>query len=356
MIIGVKGVYMKQKENEQFYLDVQSFFKLNPKVFIGSGLSVSLGLPGMWSLKEYLKIEVPKAIGSNTELIKCWHDIIEKIELLGLESGLDSAVFNTAIVDIITRLTADLIHEHDIKFKNEVFNTDDISKYAISTLIRKLCSSCSNNIKSVDIMTTNYDNIIEYICDMNKIPIINGFNGKEINMFTPELLSNHNRNRSIHKYVRIFKPHGSIDWYEKNGVIFELKDENLGKSLKRVIVTPGMKKYEMSLTNSIFLRVREMFNGLLRDPSETKALLIFGYGFNDEHFNVILDEAITNCEKVIIISKEIKYDIQKKYLLNKNVIMLFQGDQVNYVTYKSQRYEVKEEFWDLNTFINDFLD
>lgn len=76
--------------------------------------------------------------------------------------------------------------------------------------------------------------------------------------------------------ANIFKPHGSLDWYHRDGKPVRYSGD---LDLPRLIITPGLNKFRNGY-ESPFDRHRERANSAIDRASR---FLVIGYGFNDDH-------------------------------------------------------------------------
>lgn len=49
-------------------------------------------------------------------------------------------------------------------------------------------------------------------------------------------------------------------------------------------------KYKSEMINSFFRCHREIFNELITDSKKNYSIFIYGYGFNDQHFNTVFED------------------------------------------------------------------
>lgn len=158
------------------------------------------------------------------------------------------------------------------------------------------------------IFTTNYDRMIEYGCDLAGIKILDRFWGKIAPRFnesptgidyyyhTPDAK---NEFRYAEGVVRYSKIHGSIDWYENNGIVYkdclrfgaEKMELPSGSSYRdHLMIYPN----SMKSVETAFYPYAELFRDFstaVCRPSST--LFTYGYGFGDTHINKIIKEMLT---------------------------------------------------------------
>lgn len=322
-----------------------------PKLIIGTGLSIIYGVPGMWKLAGYLGKEISKINENN--LKEMWENRYNVIKDKGLEIGLANLTENEYIlVDKIKALTAQYILESEESLHESIWTRAT----GFSKLLEYLSETVGANNKVIDIMTPNYDRIIEIICDKLGIGVITGFEGNLYCKFHRKLIKQPSDmyHCKEHVWVRLFKPHGSINWINENGKEYLTNDYNvLRKKVDCIeIVSPGSTKYREGSINNTFRCMREDFNELL-ESEDNYSLLFYGYGFNDDHFDTALFESFH--KNVLILAKDVKAQIIDKAFERKNITVFYHEDSNEYMIYKSQKYRIDLPLWDINEFADMFL-
>lgn len=316
-----------------------------PKLIIGTGLSIVYKIPGMKKLAEELDNNFSKI--SDYEIKCIWQQRKDKIFQLGLEAGLETINLSNEkekeFVRELKNITTKFILKKEIDTIEDIYN----AKTGFKTLLSYLKNSISCNKTCIDIMTLNYDRIIEIVCDSIELNVLTGFKGNIVKKFRESYMRNIDSKLFD---VRLFKPHGSLNWIESNSSVLETNDNlRLLNNIDNIhIITPGSSKYEMCTTNYLFNSMRENFCELL-NKSINYSLFIFGYGFNDEHFNVIL---YSKFEEVptIIISKYVKSEVIQMALYNSRITILYEDNGNNYMIYKKKKYLTRSSLWDINVF------
>lgn len=322
-----------------------------PKLIVGTGLSIVYGVPGMKDLAKYLGNEINNS--HRKRLKDIWKKHYNKIETDGLEAGLANLTQNENIlVDAIKPITAKYILESEEKLHRTILEENT----GFCKLLAYLSGTVSVGKKVIDIMTPNYDRIIEIVCDKLGIGVITGFKGSLYGKFDKNILKQptevYNCRNCV--WVRLFKPHGSINWVNEDGNVYLTNDYEILKEKAQYIeiVTPGSSKYKVGLTNNTFRCMREEFNELL-SPEENYSLLFYGYGFNDDHFDTALFDSFQ--KNVLILSREVKQEMISKARERKNITIFFHEDDKEYMIYKSKKYEIDMPLWDINQFADLFI-
>jgi hypothetical protein len=172
--------------------------------------------------------------------------------------------------------------------------------WPLEGLLRTMQGEAVNTPEHViTIVTTNYDCLIEHACDHLQIPVCTGFVGRircryDWDRAISEMRERQNSNRRgkgrgnerwpFRAHVRLIKPHGSLDWFQRDGDTWSdpsmMYEENTGGD-PRKIITPGLQKYEESFKGRHFDMLSHCRNAFDR----ASAFLFIGYGFNDHHVN-----------------------------------------------------------------------
>lgn len=322
-----------------------------PKLIVGTGLSIVYGVPGMEELTKHLSQEIEKS--SDDKLKGFWKERYAEIEEKGLEAGLANLTQNeNNLVDAIKLITAKFILDSEEKLHKTILEKDT----GFSRLLNYLSGTVSVEKKVIDIMTPNYDRIIEIICDKLNIGVITGFAGSLYGKYSRNILKQPTElyNCRKHTWVRLFKPHGSINWINDDGKEYLTNNYTIlrDKAEHIDIVTPGSSKYEVGMKNNTFRCMREDFNELL-NLKDNYSLLIYGYGFNDDHFDIALFDSFQ--KNVLIISRDVKQDIINKAMEKKNITIFYHENGMEYMIYKSKKYTIDLPVWDINQFADLFI-
>lgn len=354
MYMEIEGLETHSKRFDDIVEDIkQKNLSRNnmPKLIIGTGLSILYGIPGMRDLAKYLDKEIEKV--NETDLKKMWADRYKNIKDKGLEAGLvNLSQEENILVDFIKTSTAEYILGSEENLHERIIKRDT----GFSRLLEYLSGTVTINNKVIDIMTPNYDRVIEIVCDKLGIGVINGFYGSLYGKFDRNLLKQPTQtyNCTTKKWVRLFKPHGSINWINENGNEYLTNDYfELSQRIEHIeIVTPGSSKYRESMINNTFRCMREEFNDLL-NPSGNYSLLFYGYGFNDDHFDTVLMESFQ--KNVLIMAKDVKKEIIDKALKRKNITVFYRENGEEYMIYKAKKYSIDLSLWDIDQFADVFL-
>lgn len=165
--------------------------------------------------------------------------------------------------------------------------------------------------KSIEIFTTNYDLLMEQALEDTSIPYFDGFVGSRQPFFDLRSVED---NLIPKHWSRLWKIHGSINWYQKaNKEVFRSDAfKNDGKDAS-FLIYPSHLKYDQS-RKMPFLALSDQLSHFLKQPSA--ALILCGYSFNDDHINDTIVNALKSNPTAIVIALmfgDMKTDDQENY-------------------------------------------
>lgn len=268
---------------------IQEHFRTGLVTLVGSGLSAASGLPTMARLEAHLRDKMPARI-STAELDE-WQRIMAVLETgQGLEVALHAVLTSENVGNAIVELTAGLIAEEEARVIGQALTKQVVLPF--SKLLPHITPSTNGEVY---VITSNYDRLLEVSAETIGYGVDTMFVGHYFapldekmsrDSFLSEIRPHRTSYRKIYrKRVRLFKPHGSLDWYELDG---EPIRSPVPLDCRRLMITPGAQKYKRGY-ESIFERHRAAANGILE---EAERFLILGYGFNDEHLEKTLRREI----------------------------------------------------------------
>ena len=222
---------------------VQDYLKPCPVIIWGSGGTIPFGMPSMQRLKRHLKI----AEDGNIEEILA--NLIKNKEE---KCGYKNKIFK-------------FIDAHDKKLIKKI-RTDGSILDPLNSIIKYCYCAHPNNL---NIITTNYDCVLEYCLSVNKLPYSDGFSGREFSIFDK-------KNFKKQDCINVIKVHGSLRW-TKNYYSYFNKDMEA--------ILPTADKYKDSYNEPFRTLIRESEDII----SESKSILSIGFGFNDEYLNLLIN-------------------------------------------------------------------
>lgn len=285
---------------EQIFTEIQNIVSANPVLVIGSGASVPYNIPGMSQLATELKNFLSSKTYTNSESVKAVHEFIENLNHgMGLEDALLKTKATDEVENDIVYNVWDLVEQADRDVYMEMLNGTDM---ALRPLLEFIIYK--DPAKICNIVTTNYDRIIEYAACQTDAYISTGF--------TPNIVGHpYNKIEFLPKKLEseytgslnIWKVHGSLDWFKKDDKVLSLANTSLiPNNYTPCIITPGTNKYERTQQEpyrEIFSHVDTVFNS-------ATGFLCIGYGFNDSHVHpVLLKIAKKRGVRILLVTKDI---------------------------------------------------
>lgn len=333
-------------ENE-ILLALQDFLRKRPVILAGSGLTIPLGLPSMGALAKELDNHLSVDATHKEE----WSKYSEDINL-GLEAALLKHQVSDDILKRIIDITGDFIDGKDKVTADNLFRQEKLP--AIAELLRFLTKSAGRNSPEVIVITPNYDRVIERACDLIQIPCETGFCGSYMKIFDREALDRmiFTRYNSPIKRVKLFKPHGSLDWYYFNGRSIEVANlpiPTADDQTHRIMITPGRSKYASSLMDEVMNFHRERMNHHVR---RAEALLVIGYGFNDAHLQGELNNRLKEGVECVILTRSLGQNHIDNLPKNGKwtLIVACDGNKTRILT-PDNDVEINGSLWSLDEFV-----
>lgn len=275
-------------ELEDIFKRVQEIMRKKPLLLVGTGGSIPYGIPGMDKLCEHLKEELSPIFAGDPS----WNAFLQELDN---GNGLESALLKVTLPDEIqTRIlyaTWNLVSEADLKlFRSLIYGEEHI---ALGRLIQYFYNA---DPQCINVITTNYDRMIEYACDFVSLPIDVCLNGQ----YYRTQKQNPPQTRNI---VNLLKVHGSLDLFQdtlQRTFALPLR-EKIPDGLTPKIITPGVTKFQ-----SVF---NEPFNSTLHNANNlidsAQSYLCIGYGFNDDHIQARMLSESSRGKPILLITKAV---------------------------------------------------
>jgi SIR2-like protein len=323
---------------------------------VGSGLSCAEGLPGMGALADYLEQNIQAGLSDEDKTL--WTKLSPLIAAKGLEAALISKPPSASLEASIVAKTAELISQREREIVAEVFNEGRTLRFT------KLLKHLLKPSIGVPVITTNYDRLLEIASEEAGLGVDTLFVGQfagHLNELESRLgfcrevtLKGRSVQYRFRERVNIFKPHGSLDWYHRNGKPVRYAGD---LKLPRLIITPGLNKFRNGY-ESPFDRHRERGNGAIDKASR---FLVLGYGFNDDHLETHLTPRIMGGAPTLLLTHSLSENALKLVHAHSNVIAIQQGvesgtEGSSIFIDKVESFVPNLALWDLNTFISEVLE
>ena len=313
----------EDKELQRLKLKIKRYLELeNVSVLVGAGGSFHLGAPIIRTIPDDLRPQLQYAInkyfGPSPEYDKIsYEDLFNCLQaeyFLNEKKGIDNILIQHDITLmqkwLYEHCNTDMCkiqenYESDTKLRNNKYHYHEV-------LIKKLLQR-PNNLKRVNLFTTNYDLALDYALDNLGVHYINGFMGVHNRCFRPEVYDydiyypGQSVSGKVHraeKVLRYFKIHGSLSWIETESTptntygINEIAVSKFDERCRIMIYPCSTKK-----TFSLDLPYSELFRQFAQAITQPQSVLFcIGYSFNDEHINDIIYQALSIPSFTLIIA------------------------------------------------------
>lgn len=281
-----------------------------------------------------VKIEIDHYYSHQTDRITNYEDLYYVVkQIYDSESGeYDNPVVQTFIDKISPEVKPLLVGGlHELAFESAHYIKDIVwhmLSQKPSSLDRLNCikDACSDNQVHIDIFTLNHDTVLEQCLSMNeRIQVVDGFGEPQNNVryWQPELFDSNSTK------VRLFKLHGSVNWFRFRPDEGSWADESIGIPMEwdywhtknpkaqrqlpvdgRPMFLAGTFNKMLDYTSSVYAELHCQFHHALH---KTDQIIICGYGFGDKGINKrIFEWAYSNPDHRIILINHDQEELKKK--------------------------------------------
>lgn len=359
----------KKLTKEIAYKEFQKYFQGKPFVLFGSGMSCAVDNKfGMASLEECLLDKLAKGKLNSVQQTE-WNSVIKSLNSgIDFESAMNSVNDKDLIAKIVT-ITGDFVSKLEFKYSQEILNGN--KNWPASTLFKQIVDCLPGTDRELHVATPNYDMLAEYAFEKAGIPYINGFYGgvtrhlnwkqsrrsityvdkvsyrKKIKLVTRE-----------HRHIALYKVHGSLNLFLTNDNLIEnnaLLYMPRPKGTERLIITPGLSKYE-----KLHVYRDELLTGFDNAIRRHRFFLFLGFGFNDNQLitRAILDKLKNKGCNGLIITKDTNDRINKLLGEAENSWLICQsgsGTLIKNKKYSAPLFLQNEELWKVDVFAQKIL-
>lgn len=153
----------------------------------------------------------------------------------------------------------------------------------------------------VEIFTVNYDILIEYALETERIPVFDGFVGCHMPFFHAESVRKKELAPGVN-WVRLWKMHGSVTWQriETKGRVRIVRG---APNSNGHMIYPSLEKYRESRQFPYPALTDRLTRFLEQDDA---LLIVVGFSFGDQHINELLFGALENRPRTHIIALQYK--------------------------------------------------
>ena len=336
---------------------LQGFFTDGLVTIVGSGLSCAEGLPGMSQLALDLKGQISGTYPP--EVMAQWQEILAKLDKGNdLETAISVSHLDSTLEADIIDVVAKSLRDAEERVVRECIR--ECRKLKISHILPFLSPK---QPKKIQIITTNYDRLIEIAGEIAGFWVDTGFCGRISGVFNPSTSKVQGAigiGTSVKRTpkllypncISLFKPHGSLDWYsasDSSPICTTICASN-----KPLIITPGQHKYRLGYEQP-FDEHRNQGNTAIDNGS---SFLFIGYGFNDDHLQTHLETRIKFGIPGLILTRTLTDNARKIVNLSNNIIALSKNTSKNetLVTMKDAQWNVPDSsWWDVEHFATEVL-
>lgn len=347
---------------DNIYLEIQERLRKQLVLVIGTGSSISVDFAfGMGALEAHLKSIIPPTIKGDKQAEWEWKLVLENLnKKIDFENSLNVVRSNFLLERIIIETGK---HVSRVNYRN--ISKISIGEIPITALFERLKNALSYTNPIIDIITPNYDLIIENALSHCDIDYNDGFYGgiqKKFDWVQSEQLFNRLENNSksgkfypkVYPHFRLHKVHGSLNYFIKNDNVYRNDSLSYFESIDdydRFIITPGETKHKRIVENRHFYR--EMDNAI--DKAQT--YLFVGYGFNDIDIDKKICQNINQINrKAIIVTKDLIGNA--KTIINENPEIISICDNYNggaIISYNGTEIEHDKPIWQIDEFATEIL-
>lgn len=324
----------------------QEYYGMAPVIIMGSGASAAHGMSGMWALAEYL-VERTEVFGLSVPELEVWGKFCQFLgDGIDLESALHQVAASEELTSRIVKATWTLINSEDMEIFQK--SLQDNAMFPLSRLLEHMFRS---SLKRINIVTTNYDRLVEYACDQKRIHHYTGFtHGFFRQLASPTEITSARR-------VNIWKVHGSLDWFQTplEDTVALSNIQGVPDNYQPQIVTPGTQKYQKTHLEPF----RSIINNADLAISEAGSYLCIGYGFNDEHIQPkLMVKCLRQKTPVTIITYALSDSVKKLILDGKaqNYLAIERGEtdeqSIVYSSLSKASVKVEKNIWSLEGFLS----
>ncbi|MGJ3262023.1 MAG: SIR2 family protein [Salinarimonas sp.] len=333
----------------QIKIAIQDHFSDGLITIVGSGLSCAEGLPGMKELGEHLMSSVSPGLSADDGQI--WNDLAPRIGEIGLEAALTEKLPSEALQRRIVNQAGSFIATREESVLREVILGSKTLR------LTKLLKNYVRSSQPIAIVTTNYDRLVEVAAEEAGLGVDTLFVGNYAGVLSQDsshfqfcrkiVTKGKTARLDYSPRVSVFKPHGSLDWYDRGGLPIRY-----GASLdgNRMIITPGLNKYRSGYESPFDLH-RERANRVI---DRSAKILVIGYGFNDDHLETHLYKKITSGTPTLIASQSLTPNAKSVVERSPNVMALVSdGASGTLLLTVNQSIQIPGMLWDIGSLVDE---
>lgn len=314
-----------EEEKNTIFKIIQAQLKNPPVIIWGSGATIPFGLPSMEKLTEILKKEL--------------NGFDQDCDNLEIELGKEK--YQPKMPEI-KRIVWNAVAEMDDQVLDEIVKNYSSKFKGIELLAKKFVDV---HPRVLNIITTNYDRVIEHVLAYSGIDYTDGFSGKNLSIFNENSFPSEDK-------INIIKVHGSLNWFLLDGEVRYLAKNEI---YEPQIICPGKNKFQEAYSSPY----RELIQKSDTYINNANSFLVVGFGFNDEHLTPKISPRIKRGIPIVVITKTISDScFEELEKAERYVLMEEYGTGKTKIIYKDNSSTSKKElvvngsYWNLNNFID----
>lgn len=152
--------------------------------------------------------------------------------------------------------------------------------------------------RTVDYFVLNYDTLVEDALGIEKVPYVDGFAGAVTGWWQPSTFDETGVGARVHKI------HGSIEWCLVEGDALPRRIRsgiNLNGEQSAVLIYPAATKFQEVQRDPFAQLFQRMRDGLRPRGQHDVVLAICGYGFQDSHINIEIENALLESDESLTV-------------------------------------------------------
>jgi len=340
-----KKFWYKKMGGDRINMDKNTFFKIvqqytedKPLLLIGTGATIPYGIPGMDKLAEHLLSTLGDKYKSDSGWIKFTKGVNSGLDL---ETALSDINLNDAIINDIIIQTWLLVSNADFDLLTKILRDKEL--LPLSQLIYKMYTPTP---QCINIITTNYDRVIEYACDQVKLPTDVKFCGNYFKSFSNTEIKSRN-------IVNLIKVHGSLDMFkDTDNLVYSIPlQPTIPSGFIPEIITPGTNKYRALLTSQC-ADMKHQADNLVE---KAKSFLCIGYGFNDNQIQRNIIEGIKNGKPIVVVTKQLSDAAASLIINSSKKYVIIQEDTSDAtksdIFINKERFQIEGTYWTVEGFL-----
>lgn len=279
---------------DRSYSHAQDAFKAGLVTIVGSGASCGYGLPGMAELADEVLSEIPtvRARTVNARDLASLEAIESSLRGgVALEEALGGQLTDFVLGEI-RRVVASAFIQPESRAVEKMIADPNQSPYA------KLFERLLATSHVADVVTTNYDRLIEVAASLAQRHVDTMFWGSPISHLDQTVarleagVAHPKGAQPTNRHIRLAKPHGSLDWRFDGCRV--LRSEFIVPAPH--IIPPTIEKYRAGYR----LGFQDHVNRAFKAIHGATGLLFIGFGFNDLHLQEALGPKLAAVPSIVL--------------------------------------------------------